>query len=147
MTMAFLSPRFSILVREYLSGNGFLISFISYTSKTASSWQWPSIFLSSYLHPSYLFSCTHRTVFLRQWASYPNDFLYSGPFTMAYLSPRFPSLVRDHHHMMTSSCGDIFRVTGPLCGELAGHRWIPLTKASDAELSCFLWSAPEEMVE
>ena len=28
-----------------------------------------------------------------------------------------------------------FRVTGPLCGELTGHRWIPLTKASDAELS------------
>ena len=35
---------------------------------------------------------------------------------------------------MTSSNGDIFRVTGPLCGEFTGHRWIPLTKASDAEL-------------
>ena len=23
------------------------------------------------------------------------------------------------------------RVTGPLCGEFTGHRWIPLTKASD----------------
>ena len=30
--------------------------------------------------------------------------------------------------MMTSSNGNIFRVTGPLCGEFAGHRWIPLTK-------------------
>ena len=38
----------------------------------------------------------------------------------------------------------IFRVTGPLCGEFTGHHWIPLTKASDAELSCFLWSAPEQ---
>ena len=38
--------------------------------------------------------------------------------------------------------GNIFRVTGPLCGEFTGHRWIPLTKASDAELWCFLWSAP-----
>ena len=28
-----------------------------------------------------------------------------------------------------------------------GHRWIPPTKASDAELWCFLWSAPEQMVE
>ena len=28
--------------------------------------------------------------------------------------------------MMTSSNGNIFRVTGPLCGEFAGHRWIPL---------------------
>ena len=45
--------------------------------------------------------------------------------------------------MMTSSNGNICRVTGRLCGELTGHRWIPLTKASDAELWCFLWSAPE----
>ena len=27
-----------------------------------------------------------------------------------------------------------------------GHMWIPLTKASDAELWCFLWSAPEQTV-
>ena len=31
-----------------------------------------------------------------------------------------------------------------LCGEFTGHRWIPLTKASDVELWCFLWSAPEQ---
>ena len=40
--------------------------------------------------------------------------------------------------MMTSSNGHIFHVAGPLCGEFAGHRWIPLTKASDAELWCCL---------
>ena len=45
--------------------------------------------------------------------------------------------------IMTSSSGNIFRVTGPLCGEYTGHRWIPLTKASDAERWCFLCSAPE----
>ena len=45
--------------------------------------------------------------------------------------------------MMTSSNGNIFCITGPLCGEFTGHRWIPLTKASDVELRCFLWSAPE----
>ena len=45
--------------------------------------------------------------------------------------------------MMTSSNGNIVRVTGHLCGEFTGHRWIPRTKASDAELWCFLWSAPE----
>ena len=39
--------------------------------------------------------------------------------------------------MITSSNGHIFRVTGPLCGEFTGHRWIPHTKASDAELWCF----------
>ena len=32
-----------------------------------------------------------------------------------------------------------FRVTGHLCGEFTGHRWISRTKASDAELWCFLW--------
>ena len=36
-----------------------------------------------------------------------------------------------------------FGVTYPLCGEFAGHRWIPRTKASDAEFWRFLWSAPE----
>ena len=41
-------------------------------------------------------------------------------------------------HMMTSSSGNIFRVTGPLCGKFTGHRWISFSKASDAELWCFL---------
>ena len=38
--------------------------------------------------------------------------------------------------MMTSSNGNIFRVTGPLCGEFTGNRRIPCTRASDAELWC-----------
>ena len=42
--------------------------------------------------------------------------------------------------MMTSSNGNIFHVTGHLCGQFTGHRWIPRTKASDAELWYFLWS-------
>ena len=46
-------------------------------------------------------------------------------------------------YMMTSSNGNIFRVTGHLCGEFTGLRWIPRTKASDAELWWFLWSASE----
>ena len=49
--------------------------------------------------------------------------------------------------MRTSSNGNIFRVTGLWCGEFTGHRWIPLTKASKAELWCFLWSAPEHTAE
>ena len=51
------------------------------------------------------------------------------------------------HFMMTSSNGNIFRVTGLLCGEFTGHRWIPHIKGSDAGLWCFLWFAPEWMVE
>ena len=50
--------------------------------------------------------------------------------------------------MMTSSNGNIFRVTGLLWGESIGHRWIPLTMASsDAEIWCFLWSSPEQTGE
>ena len=41
----------------------------------------------------------------------------------------------------------LFLVTGPLWGEFTGDRWFPLTKASDAELWCFLWSAPQQTVE
>ena len=43
---------------------------------------------------------------------------------------------------MTSSNGNIFRVTDHLCGEFTGHRWIPRTKAINAELWYFLWSVP-----
>ena len=50
-------------------------------------------------------------------------------------------------NMMTSSNGNIFRVTGHLCRELTSHRWIPCKKARDAELWCFLWSVPQETVE
>ena len=45
--------------------------------------------------------------------------------------------------MMTSSNGKIFRVTGHLCGKFTGPRWISRTKASDAELWCFLWFTSE----
>ena len=44
--------------------------------------------------------------------------------------------------MVTSPNGNIFRVTGPLSREFIGHRWISLTKSSEAELWCFLWCAP-----
>ena len=45
------------------------------------------------------------------------------------------------HHiqifMMTSSIRNIFRVTGPLCVEFTGHRWILLTKGSDRSFDVF----------
>ena len=52
-------------------------------------------------------------------------------------------------YMMTLSKGKffLFRVTGPLWGESTGHWWIPHTKASDAELWCLLWFAPEQTVD
>ena len=78
-----------------------------------------------------------------------------------YLNPLWPSLLSIYAplgldglnwsnqitiitgYMITSSNGNIFRVTGHLCGEFTGPRWIPRTKASDAELWCFLSSASE----
>ena len=50
---------------------------------------------------------------------------------------------KKQHCMMTSSNGNISSITGHLCREFTGHQWIPWTKASDGELWCFLWSAPE----
>ena len=43
--------------------------------------------------------------------------------------------------IMTSSNGNIFLVTGLMCGEFTGDRWSPLTNARDADRWCFLWSA------
>ena len=52
-----------------------------------------------------------------------------------------------NYDMMTSSNRSIFHVTGPLWGDSTGHRWIPLTKTSDAELWSFLWSASVQRVK
>ena len=40
-----------------------------------------------------------------------------------------------------------FRRYWPFVRGTTGHWWIPLTKASDAVLWCFLWSAPEQTVK
>ena len=58
--------------------------------------------------------------------------------------PSYCSLAQNHRYngtriMMTSSNGNIFRVTGHLCGEITGPRWISHTKASHAELLVFSW--------
>ena len=41
---------------------------------------------------------------------------------------------------MTSPNGNIFLIHWPFVRETTGHRWIPLTKTSDVELWCFLWT-------
>ena len=58
-------------------------------------------------------------------------------------SPGRAIVKRYTYFMMTSWNGNIFRVTVHLCGEFTSPRWNPRTKASDAELLCFLWSASE----
>ena len=48
--------------------------------------------------------------------------------------------------MMTSWHEDVFRITGPLCGESTGQRW-PSTRPSNTELRCFLCYWHEQVVE
>ena len=47
---------------------------------------------------------------------------------------------RNSKNMMTSSNGNSFRVTGHLCGEFTGHRWIPHTKASGALMFSLIYA-------
>ena len=75
-----------------------------------------------------------------------NLLCYAGRVLMTF----FSGLLENNQcisDMMSSSNGTIFRVTGLLCGEFTGPRLIPRTKASDAELWCFLWSVLEQMAE
>ena len=117
---------------------------------------------------SLLWFMYHANSFINSWLTRNIQFIcstleYCTLNYMGNLSPRLQRLANKdiltkhssdkrnpyHHrddssgHMMTSSNGNIFRVTGHLCGEFTGPRWIPRTKASDAEFWCFLWSASE----
>ena len=76
---------------------------------------------------------------------YPVVFMIPKYWLMSSASLRYRNVLvtESGSVMMTSSKGNIFRVTGHLCGEFTGSRWIPRTKASDAELWCFLWAASE----
>ena len=78
----------------------------------------PTPFMSWYLHTPH--ALTHR------------DRIWVESVATKYIPPKFTETWW-RRQMKT-----FFRVTGP-----CGHRWIPLTKASDAELWCFLSSAPE----
>ena len=75
-------------------------------------------------------------------------YMHHITFSVNYLSPvairlLVETLMTFTFRMMTSSNGNIFFFTGPLCREFTGHGGIPLTKASDAELWYFHWSVPE----
>ena len=48
------------------------------------------------------------------------DLMLMGRLVRLYYTIFFNDL-----SVMTSSNGNIFHVTGPLCGEFTGHRWIP----------------------
>ena len=63
---------------------------------------------------------------------HPENLAHSSPFALLYreaLGSTMRNIGKYISHqrklMMTSSNGNFFRVTGPLCGEFIGHRWIP----------------------
>ena len=80
--------------------------------------------------------CEHL-LFLHSFSNLNLIFTYNSSATSGCVPGETTSV------MMTLSNGNIFRVTGHLCGEFTGPRWIPRTEAGDAELWCFLWSASE----
>ena len=63
--------------------------------------------------------------------------LYPLSLARTWLRYRVYNDLTSKTFMMTSSDGSFFRVTGHLCVEFIGHRWIPRTKASDVELWFF----------
>ena len=76
-----------------------------------------------------------------------NGISYTGKMASLYWFSHLDAWISAGGFMMTSSTGNIFRVTGPLWRKHPGHRWIPFTKASEAKLWCFLWCAPEQTIE
>ena len=81
-----------------------------------------------------------------QWTNVYTEFAVLSGVFLEGCQGRFTSRkhVTMHDDVMKLN---IFRVAGPLWRKFTGYRWIPLTKASDAELWCFLSSAPEQLVE
>ena len=76
------------------------------------------------------------------------DCLFTSFFRLTAVKPRLHFIGFIEISMMTSWNGNTFRVTGPFCaGNLPVTGDIPRTNVSDAELWCFLWSAPEQTVE
>ena len=73
--------------------------------------------------------------------------LQCGDFFPKVLTLHTQRLARWTDDMMTSWNGNNFRVTVPLYGEFTGHRWIPLTKASDTEFDIFFDLRLEKPVE
>ena len=83
----------------------------------------------------------HWNTFLRGSTHFT---FHGGTLIYIYISCFHDDVIKwrhiPHHWLL---CGEF---TGD-CAEFTAHRWIPLMQTSDAELWCFLWSAPEQTVE
>ena len=90
-------------------------------------------------HPVCIYSQCKCTI-LRFKLNNKHFELHTGIFTHGHIQPTVVDNVTSRRYiiMMTSSNRNILCVTSPLCGEFTGHRWIPLTKASDGSFDvCF----------
>ena len=96
---------------------------------------------------SYMFFFSYKLIspaFTRILVQNENHWINKNPYILLTCGPtQSRSIITWLNIVMTSSNGNIFRVTGHLCGKFTGPRWISRTKASDVELWCFLWSASE----
>ena len=93
----------------------------------------------------------HRGVVKSYACNIPVNFIKSVSNTVVLL---YPSAVDQWTHWGRDNICDFlqaiflyFFIAFSHENHCTGHWWIPLTKASDAELWCFLWSAPEQTVE
>ena len=118
--------------------------FPNFNGATVDVWEWISYFIPHFTGHVITYPCwDYKLIHVSKRGSRTSTEIRS---CMDYYIPYF----RVEFYlstMMTSPNGNIFRVTGPLCGEFTGDRWIPRTKASDAELWCFLWPSPEPTIE
>ena len=73
-------------------------------------------------------SCTNLSIYL---------YMYLKKILCIEIGPR----------LFTSTLKNVKTLWCHQIEKFSSHRWIPLTKASDGELWCFLWSAPEQTVE
>ena len=87
------------------------------------------------------------TFSLTDWLTHSltNSLTHSLTHSLVHSTTHFIAFVLNFHD-------DVIKRTHfprywPFVVEFTGDRWIPLTKASDAELWCFLWSTPEQTIE
>ena len=81
--------------------------------------------------------------------SYNNTILYNAATIKLKVQCNHNDVIKWKLFCVTGPCvGETFFALLALCaGEFTGHRWVPCTQASDAELWCFLWFALEPTVE
>ena len=118
-------------VLQHHSVHAFDMSTIAVFLHLGLQFKWNQFSSNNSRHTSCIHKRLHAERSLDLLTSKPDLNTYSPHSFCRLMSVNFMKIRRWEHDMMTSSNGNIFRVTGPLCGEFTGHRWIPQTKTSD----------------